>query len=379
MSAQKPNFSRIILIALLLYAIWYLLTVTNIVPSFLPPHAITSEMVLQSRPGILRSFLEVSARKLQTSAIQCSSFTQVVSSSSALSIVTTGGTANTYVYALPADCPTVCSWCTAGCLFTSSSGYTGVGFPSKNLAYDTSASGSQGSWLALATAASSCVSGGSVGAVTGSLVTISGMVGKYSSLTGTRVSTPSSSCGQWVLDVLLVTASPTAFPTTAPTTSPTALPTTDPTLSPTISPACVASLCVAGQYIISTSTCAVCPVGKYTSTTSQSSCTPCALGTYNSYQSPGATSTCLPCPAGSYTNTNTGATTCILCPSGQYSAIGATICTPCPAGTYTLTPGLGTCNPCLPGTFSSSGSSICQSCPAHTTSSAFAQNCSSVF
>lgn len=118
-------------------------------------------------------------------------------------MVTTGGTASTFYYALPSACPSVCAingstpYCSAGCLFTSSSGYTGArSGPLKSLAYNTT--GLQGSWLSLSTNAI-CASGGSVGAVTGSLVTTSGLTGTYAGATGTRVYSATSSCGTWTL------------------------------------------------------------------------------------------------------------------------------------------------------------------------------------
>lgn len=76
--------------------------------------------------------------------------------------------------------------------------------PSSSLPYSNSAAGTQGSWLALDTTAQGtvpCTVGGGVGATTGALVTISGMTGTYSSTTGTRVSSATSSCGVWTLDV----------------------------------------------------------------------------------------------------------------------------------------------------------------------------------
>lgn len=171
-----------------------------------------------------------------------------------------------------------------------------------------------------------------------------------------------------------LTPSPTSIPTFEPSNLPSILPTSIPTSSPT----CKASLCPAGQYVTSTSTCSSCPAGKYTSKTDQSSCSSCPSGTYNNAYSPSSTSTCIQCPAGTYANANTGASACVLCPSGQYSATGVTVCTLCIAGQYTPSAGYSGCYPCLPGTHSSRGASTCQTCPYHTTSYAFANNCSTV-
>ena len=132
-------------------------------------------------------------------------------------------------------------YCSAGCLFTSSSGYTGVGKPSKSLPFDTSYGGSQGSWLGIATSAvasnggTACVSGGGVNAVTGSLVTITGLTGTYGVTTGTRVASQTSSCGQWVLADATPSTTPTLVPMAKPSFVPSEIPSLPPTLNPTIS------------------------------------------------------------------------------------------------------------------------------------------------
>lgn len=137
---------------------------------------------------------------------------------------TTGGTPNTYVYAAPEDCPAVCTICLAGCLFTASSGYSGDGKPNESLPYSTTPSGSQGTWLALDTTAVGtvpCVPGGGVGAKTGSLVTITGLTATYSSTTGTRVSSATSSCGTWQLSAPTPTTQPNRHtPSLAPSLRP---------------------------------------------------------------------------------------------------------------------------------------------------------------
>ena len=100
---------------------------------------------------------------------------------------------DTWVYALPDDCPSACTVCSAGCLFCASSGYTGAGAPSRALDYDLS---DPGSWMGLATSAQ-CAVGGGIGAVTGGHVSVTGMTGTHSPKTATRVSSAGSTCGIW--------------------------------------------------------------------------------------------------------------------------------------------------------------------------------------
>lgn len=143
---------------------------------------------------------------------QCSSFSQV---SSGVSPVTAKPETSVWLYALPADCPNVCSICSAGCFFCANSGWTDPSaVPDAALPYSTSDSGDDGSWFALDTSAvgkgGACVPGGGVGAVTGSLVRTTGLTGTYSATTGTRVSSKTSSCGQW--EVVQATPSPPAPP-----------------------------------------------------------------------------------------------------------------------------------------------------------------------
>jgi len=99
----------------------------------------------------------------------------------------------TWVYALPADCPSACTVCSAGCLFCSNA-WNGVGKPPA-LDYDLS---DPGSWLGLATTAQ-CAVGGGVGAVTGAHVAVTGATGTHSPKTATRISSAGSTCGDWTL------------------------------------------------------------------------------------------------------------------------------------------------------------------------------------
>lgn len=167
---------------------------------------------------------------------EVSYFVQVYTSATiyAAPIVTNGGTDNTFYYALPKDCPTVCTVCTAGCLFTTTSNYVGVGIPDKSLPYSNTPSNTPGSWFGIATTAPNCISGMSIGAVTGSLVKVTGMNATYSSITGTRVSAASSTCGSWAIAIGRPTYPATqapSLPTKAPTSKPSS-PTTQPSTGP---------------------------------------------------------------------------------------------------------------------------------------------------
>jgi len=68
-----------------------------------------------------------------------------------------------------------------------------------------------------------CTVGGGVGATTGSLVTISGMTGTYSSTTGTRVYSATSSCGVWTVEIA---GSPVVSPILKPSVLPSSHPIT---------------------------------------------------------------------------------------------------------------------------------------------------------
>ena len=81
-------------------------------------------------------------------------------------------------------------------------------------------------------------------------------------------------------------------------------------------------------YYVSTS-CTLCPAGRYTDTIGTVSCTECAAGKLSQ---PSRTY-CQSCDAGKYRSVNT--TECINCPSGQYAPqaqVGK--CSLCPAGSY---------------------------------------------
>jgi hypothetical protein len=125
----------------------------------------------------------------------CEGFNQVKSGSVSPISASPSGTA--FLYALPADCPAGCTVCSAGCLFCAPA-WTGAGTPPPSLSPDLS---NPGSWLGVATtavgSAGACVPGMDIGAVTGSMVTVSGMTGSWSAATGTRVSSKTSACGVW--------------------------------------------------------------------------------------------------------------------------------------------------------------------------------------
>ncbi len=124
--------------------------------------------------------------------------------------------------------------------------------------------------------------------------------------------------------------------------------------------------CAAGTYSNATgassfSTCLACSTGTY-SMAGSSSCSTCPEG----YYSPNTTS-CIACYAGSY-NADSASTTCNLCPAGKYSntlgAVSALTCIDCPLGTFSLS-GSSMCTLCPPGSYSNvTASSACISCSA---------------
>ena len=201
-------------------------------------------------------------------------FIQVYTSASvtAAAIVTNGGTNNTFYYALPGDCPTVCTVCTAGCLFTTTSGYVGVGIPDKSMLYSNTPSNTPGSWFGIATTAGRCTPGMDIGAVTGNLVKITGMNATYSSITGTRVSAASSNCGVWEVAIGRPTYPATLAPT-LPTVAPSFRP-TQPTLQPSTAPPTVPLTCA--QIPACSSSSVICPVPGFNYLTEGGG----AVGTY---------------------------------------------------------------------------------------------------
>ncbi|HTD18114.1 MAG TPA: hypothetical protein VK667_01145, partial [Ktedonobacteraceae bacterium] len=89
----------------------------------------------------------------------------------------------------------------------------------------------------------------------------------------------------------------------------------------------------------------LCPVGTFTDTAGQSSCTPAPAGSF--VGTTGATSATL-CPAGSY-QPNSGQTSCVLADPGFFvSSTGATQQTQCPQGTTSDVPGSTTCHVITP-------------------------------
>lgn len=90
--------------------------------------------------------------------------------------------------------------------------------------------------------------------------------------------------------------------------------------------------CVAGHYNaeISQSSCTQCPSGQYQSQTGASTCNSCSAGTY--IVSSGS-SACSACVGGQY-QSSTGASSCLSCPAGFYCTIGAVTTTTCVSGTF---------------------------------------------
>jgi hypothetical protein len=127
-----------------------------------------------------------------------------------------------------------------------------------------------------------------------------------------------------------------------------------------------------------------CEFGYYTNRIGQadSSCTKCAVGTFNDRLNQ---ETCSKCPAGTFSNveTATSAETCQICTVG-YSADGQSQCDACPLNSATLEPGAevlqdckcnkgytgadgGTCEHCAAGKYKENeGDADCTDCPADT-------------
>jgi hypothetical protein len=116
--------------------------------------------------------------------------------------------------------------------------------------------------------------------------------------------------------------------------------------------------------------CSVCPPGRFSASSAQSSCGPCPSGRFG-FQTglfnASCTGPCAPshaCPAGSVN------ATVVLCPAGTFSAGGAGSCTPCPAGVYGALSGLtsAACTaPCRPGSFGSAPSQTSPVCDGNCT------------
>lgn len=142
-------------------------------------------------------------------------------------------------------------------------------------------------------------------------------------------------------------------------------------------------------YNLNTDACSGCPAGTYQPERGQSSCVPCAFGSY-SLSSSSACTACapgrfngnpsLPCqnaPAGTYCP-KYGMASCLACPPGTYSASdGAVECTPCSAykGEYSTGTNRTSCSVCPLGKVSGNGQTTCVACsPGRYTFNTNAQN-----
>jgi len=167
---------------------------------------------------------------------------------------------------------------------------------------------------------------------------------------------------------------------------------------------------------IGSTSCTVCPVGKYATSAASSVCTTCPINTYSSSQ--GAVVPCAPCPfatvsaAGAsfctfctYSGGNQGTARffnktsgqCVLCPAGTYYDVGGAYasysCIPSPAGTYVPSEGYYntlSCNGAVSAIGSTSNTNCLVNpnnylasadksafvpCPANTYSTAWQQSC----
>ncbi len=103
--------------------------------------------------------------------------------------------------------------------------------------------------------------------------------------------------------------------------------------------------------------CYFCPLGKFSSTNSATTCTPCSIGSFAT--AIGATA-CSTCTAGTSTPA-AGASACTACPAGQSSTTGNP-CANCLAGTYTSSTSSGSCQSCSAGSYSAISATACIVC-----------------
>ena len=116
-------------------------------------------------------------------------------------------------------------------------------------------------------------------------------------------------------------------------------------------------LCGAGRYISMTNatSCRVCDGGRYVASSGQTSCIGCVSGRFGvssvDSQKHDADTDCISCGVGKY-GSSTGQTTCILCGAGRYiSMTNATSCIVCGGGRYVSTLGQTSCIGCPSGKF----------------------------
>ena len=88
----------------------------------------------------------------------------------------------------------------------------------------------------------------------------------------------------------------------------------------TESGACSAQ-CSIGTYLLN-KTCINCQKGSYSDIVSNTACTPCPAGTYNTNDGANSNSQCYPCPEGTFTDV-AGSARCLFCPSGKTCPSGS--------------------------------------------------------
>ena len=102
---------------------------------------------------------------------------------------------------------------------------------------------------------------------------------------------------------------------------------------------CTRCACLAGTYALN-SVCTYCPIGKFTSLTTATSCTLSFAGRYCTGTGLNSDVFCVQCDAGTYSTGrgNTDVNSCTLCPGGTYNPYTARSyaehCSPCQAGKY---------------------------------------------
>ena len=86
--------------------------------------------------------------------------------------------------------------------------------------------------------------------------------------------------------------------------------------------------CSPGGYYTGSTTCGVCPAGRYSLSGAVSMCTRCESGKASNTNGASSFSTCVACTAGSYASSS-GSSTCATCTAGKYSTGSASSCTNC--------------------------------------------------
>jgi len=131
--------------------------------------------------------------------------------------------------------------------------------------------------------------------------------------------------------------------------------------------------CYAGQYTLNKTSCVDCASGTYAPRALAGSCLLCGAGSHTSKRK--AAVTCTPCDAGSFSSAQS--VNCTLCAAGFFSGSGTSTCEACSAGKAAEKPGASGCATCQAGRYSLAEAQLCGLCAAGKSSSANSQACTS--